>query len=121
MRPHQAPHHPGQTVRVALAPLRDMWGRVDPGAPPRFRDVPVTHAEHGLAIQRSLGKPGWQVVHIRSGRLASRVCRLQREAIALQRALLALPDVEWTWSRSRLQRLKKKTRAHIVAIARGEE
>jgi hypothetical protein len=78
--------------------------------------VPIREAHGGLALQRTLDQAGWCVVHVASGSRVTPTYRLQREARAVQRALLALDGLDWTWPRARLQGLPRAQRARIVAL-----
>ncbi len=96
-----------QTLRVPLG---------GPGQPLRYCEVPITDVEGGLALQRALHGPGWHVVHVGSGRLVSRAPCRKAAARALQRALLALPGIDWHRSHTRLRRLAAAQWAQVVAL-----
>jgi hypothetical protein len=83
------------------------------------RTVPITHEQGGLALQRSLDGAGWCVVHVASGCLVTPAYRLKAEARVVQRALLALDRVDWTWGKTSLQRLPAAQKAQIVALVTG--
>lgn len=85
------------------------------------RQVPITHEQDGLALQRALEGTGWLIVHVASGYRVTPTYPRQAEARAVQRALLALAGLDWTCSAGTLRRLPQTQRAQVVACVTGRD